>query len=108
MTKIPQTLSKIKISLEFAVLKVIWFETVTQVSRSINPDVFVDNMKRNSDFQNTWSSCVIQMLKRQTQVKGAVISVSLSTIRNLKSASIESYWLIDIAPFYYVTTIILI
>ena len=32
--------SKIKISFEFANLKVIWFETVTQISRSINPDVF--------------------------------------------------------------------
>ena len=39
--------SKIKISFEFAILKVIWFETVTQISRSINPDVFVDNVKRN-------------------------------------------------------------
>ena len=31
-----------------------------------------DNMKRNSDLWNTWSSCVMQMLKRQTRVKGAV------------------------------------
>ena len=38
--------SKLKISLEFAVLKVIKFETVTQISRSINPDGFVDNMKK--------------------------------------------------------------
>ena len=29
-------------------------------------------MKRNSDLQNTWSSCVMQMLKQQTRVKGAV------------------------------------
>ena len=31
-------------------------------------------MKRNSDLRNTWSnsSCVMQMLKRQTRVKGAV------------------------------------
>ena len=26
-------------------------------------------MKRNSDLWNTWSSCVMQMLKRQTRVK---------------------------------------
>ena len=73
MAKIPH--SKLKISLEFAVLKVIWFETVTQISRSINPDVLVNNMKRNSDILNlnTWSPCVMQMLKRQTQVKGTVI-----------------------------------
>ena len=32
----------------------------------------MDNMKRNSDLQSTWSSCVIQMLKRQTRVKGGV------------------------------------
>ena len=67
--KIPH--SKLIISFEFAILKVILFETVTQISRSINPDVFVDNMKRNSDPWNTWSSCVT-MLKRQTRVKGAV------------------------------------
>ena len=30
----------------FAVLKVILFETVTQISRSFNPDVIVDNMKK--------------------------------------------------------------
>ena len=30
-------------------------------------------MKRNSDLRNTWSSCVMQMLKRQTRVKGAVL-----------------------------------
>ena len=65
--------SKLKISLEFAVLKVIEFEIVTQISRSINQDVFVDNMKRNPDLQNAWSSCVMQMLKRQTRVKGGVI-----------------------------------
>ena len=47
MAKIPY--SKLNISLEFAVSKVIQFETVTQIGRSINPDVFVDNMKRNSD-----------------------------------------------------------
>ena len=70
MDKFPH--SNINISLEFVVLKVIYFETVTQISRSINPDVFMDNMKRNSDLQNTWSSCVMQMLKWQTQVKGAV------------------------------------
>ena len=70
MAKIPH--SKIKISLEFAVLKVIELETVTQSGISINPDVFVDNMKRNSDLQNTWSSCVMLMLKWQTQVKGGV------------------------------------
>ena len=64
--------SKLKISLEFAVLKVVKFETVIQISRSINPGVFVDNMKSNSDLQNTWSSCVMQKLKRQTRVKGAV------------------------------------
>ena len=29
-------------------------------------------MKRNSDLRNTWSSCVMQMLKRQTRVTGAV------------------------------------
>ena len=29
-------------------------------------------MKRNSDLRNTWYSCVMQMLKRQTLVKGAV------------------------------------
>ena len=50
MAKIPH--SKIKILLKFAVLKVILIETVTQISRSINPDVFVD-YKRNSDLQNT-------------------------------------------------------
>ena len=38
----------------------------------MNQDVFEDNMKRNSDLWNTWSSCVMQMLKRQTRVKGAV------------------------------------
>ena len=70
MAKIPH--SKIKISLELAVLNIILFETVTQISRSTNPDVFVDNMKRNSDLQSTWSSCVIQMLNRQARVKGAV------------------------------------
>ena len=37
--------SEIKISFQFAVLTVIKFETVTQISRSINPDVFVDNLK---------------------------------------------------------------
>ena len=30
-------------------------------------------MKRNSGLRNTWSSCVMQMLKRQTRVKGALI-----------------------------------
>ena len=34
-------------------------------------------MKRNSDLRNTWSSCVMQMLKRQTRVKGAVSCVSI-------------------------------
>ena len=29
-------------------------------------------MKRNSDLRNTCSSCVMQMLKWQTRVKGAV------------------------------------
>ena len=65
MAKIPHSKTK------FTVLKVIQFETVTQISRSINPDVFVDNMKRNSNLKNT-SSFVMQMLKRQTRVKGAV------------------------------------
>ena len=37
----------------------------------MNPDVFVENMKRNTDLQNTWFSSDIQMLKRQAQVKGA-------------------------------------
>ena len=64
--------SKIKLSLEFAVLKDIKFETVTQTSRSINPNVFVDNMKRSLDLQNSWYFCVMQMLKRQIRVKGAV------------------------------------
>ena len=70
MSKIPH--SKTKISFEHAVLKVIYFETVTEISRSINPDVFVDNMKRSSDLQNIWSYCVIQMLKRQARLKEAV------------------------------------
>ena len=35
-------------------------------------------MKRNSDLRNTWSSCLMQMLKRQTRVKGAVVHVGLS------------------------------
>ena len=49
-----------------AVLSGYLVETVAQIiSRSINPDVFVDNMKRNSGLQNTWSSCIIQMLQRQ-------------------------------------------
>ena len=74
MAKIPH--SKIKISLEFAILKVIQFATVTQISRSINPDVFANNMERNSDLQNTWSSCAMQMLKRQTRMKGAVSTTS--------------------------------
>ena len=34
--------SKIQISLELAILKVIQFEMVTLISRSINPDFFVD------------------------------------------------------------------
>ena len=72
MTKIPH--SKIKISLAFAVTIEGYssFETVTKIGRLINQDVFVDNMKRNSDLQNTWSSCVKQMLKWQTRVKGTV------------------------------------
>ena len=38
-------------------------------------------MKRNSDLRNTWSSCTMQMLKRQTRVKGAVSFV----IQNMPS-----------------------
>ena len=38
---------------ELAVLMVSKTETVTQISRSINLNVFADNMKRNSDIQNT-------------------------------------------------------
>ena len=57
MAKIPHSKIKKKIT-EFAALKVIYFENVAQFSRSIKLDVFVDNMKRNFDLQNTWSSCV--------------------------------------------------
>ena len=71
MVKIPH--KKLKISLEFAIFK-FQFEAVTQISRSINPDLFEDNMKRNSDLRNTWSSCVMQMLKQQTRVKAAEIT----------------------------------
>ena len=72
--------SKIEISLEFAVLKVIYFETVTQISISINPDVFADNMKRNSDLQSMCSSFVMQIRKGQTRVKGAV-SISQTKVQ---------------------------
>ena len=37
-------------------------------------------MKRNSDLRNTWSSCVMQMLKRQTRMKGAVGQSYLFTL----------------------------
>ena len=86
MAKIPH--SKIKISLELAVLNVILFETVTQISRSTNPDVFVDNMKRNSDLQRTWSSCVIQMLNQQA-CKG--LFFKLKMVFNLWYTNFNSY-----------------
>ena len=50
----------------FAVLKVILFETVTQISRSYNPDVIVDNMKKLRSSEH---------MKRQTRVKGGVLII---------------------------------
>ena len=86
-----------KKSLEFIVLKVIYCETVTQISRSINPHVFVDNLKRNSDLQNTWSSCVMQMLKRQTRVKGAVfVALFLTELWQFKEEDYNTETLTDI------------
>ena len=62
----------------------------------MNQDVFEDNMKRNSDLWNTWSSCVMQMLKRQTRVKGAV---------KLLTALIKCFFAMFISLMKYVSLI---
>ena len=38
-------------------------------------------MKRNSDLRNTWSSCAMQMLKRQTRVKGLNIVLCTKSVK---------------------------
>ena len=45
-------------------------ETVTQISRSVNPDVFVDNMKRNSHLQNTFFLYNTNALMASSSEKG--------------------------------------